>query len=323
MMQTSRFTVGSLAIIRSFLQYECNWYKVSHSKFFVEYESLSPSSPNFPIEKLCYVSCRIIIFKKRCYLLSLSINGVHYAQFMTNNLKMTKCTFHDYKYYILTMDPIVTCNIGFIPNYNYDLKPNSPSITAGAMYYNCTMITQDDLDDMNGKLATLGGSGVWYYKKDNTVQIITFVVNFDVFVACCESDMFPSLARIMYDTVGCQDEKCDFCNQHEIHVDPACKEIGCKINLNTCFCYVSCKKRKAKIFNEKYIYLFSEETITHLDILKSSNNVKSDINCHVHGYNNEEPVLIKNSNWSLVKIDPNLSNLIIKSCPILKRVVGI
>lgn len=317
--------------LRSFLQYECNWYRICKRDFYREYRCVSTSSPIFTTKsnpKKDCISCEIVVLKRNDeFVFSLALNGIHFGQYSTSKMKMKRQTVSaDVTFFILKIGSISNIDLNFIPQYKFAAGPEkSRFIDPTLMYENCSLVSFEEIQRISAesekKLFPLGACGSWCLVKDNTMCIYTFVAVYDLYLACCDKNVFPSLGKIIFDMLVCKKDECVFCKDHNKHVDQSGYIIGCISNQETCFCYTPCKQEKVFVNSPELLPLLSDEQITNLDLVHKKNSFSQDINKCVHGYNNDQPVVLKNSNWMLVKFSLELSRLIVLSCPVLKRLI--
>lgn len=329
----STYSIGHLNCLRSFLQRECNWFRVCKQPLYQEYRCVSTSSPVFIYKnkrnaKKC-LCCEMVILKKDGkYAFSLAINGIHYGQFISDYIKMRKQkVLTSIVYYIAEIKTISVIDLGFIPLYDYASQlEKSEMITPHIFYEACTLVSAEEAVNVcktNGdcKLVPLGGCGAWCIRDGNEVSIYTFCLNYDLFLACYDKETFPSLAKLIFDTIKCKQDDCIYCQAHDVHVDQSGQSCLRIVNTETCFCYSPCRQSRATVSNFDLTPLISDEPIDHLDILplKKSQFLSLDMNHYVHGYDGDKPIVLKTGNMMLVRLNPELSRLVLLSCPILKN----
>ncbi|HAC7399585.1 TPA_asm: hypothetical protein G0F00_24165, partial [Salmonella enterica] len=217
----------------------------------------------------------------------------------------------------------------FIPKYNSDCVTSMHCVTPELIYENCSIVCPEEASRLtvkgpgDNKLIPLGGCGVWCLKNGGDLYIYAFVLVYDLYVACYDKTIFPSLAKIVFDMIACDSEDCVFCKDHNKHVSQAGHIVGCVSNQETCFCYTPCQKKMTDINNPELISLLCDQEINKIDIMYPEKKapLSLDINSYVHGYLGDEPCALKCVNWMPIRISSALSRLIILSCPVCKRVV--
>ncbi|ANC96565.1 tegument protein UL16 [macacine betaherpesvirus 9] len=323
-------SIGSLGYLRSFLQNECNWFLIHKKKFFHEYRCVATSSPIFTFDKFkdC-LHCNIIILKRNSdFVFSLAINGIHAGQFMTNSMKLKKrIVTNDLLYYVLEIGPLTKIDLNFVPKYSSELILECKDVTPNTIYENSSIVSYSEAQLLTlkgageNKLIPLG-CGSWCLNNIDNYYIYTFVLNYDLYLACFDN-VLPSLSKIIFDMTACNNERCVFCKDHKKHVDSTGKTIGCIDNQETCFCYIPCRKKGVAISNSELSSLLCDQEIDTVDLMYPEKNAQlsTDINSFVTGYKNKEPIVLRNSNWILIRLNPALSRLILLSCPVCKRIV--
>ena len=325
-------SIGNLGCLRSFLQNECNWFSVCKKKLYHEYRCVATSSPVFAVDKFkdC-LHCNIIILKKNLdFVFSLAINGIHAGQFATNSIKLKKIIItNDLVYYILELGSLTVTDLHFIPKYNSEHVLNVRPITPNLMYDTCSIVSYDEAKLLTvkgpgeNKLIPLG-CGSWCLNNIGRYYVYTFVLVYDLYLACFEKNTLPSLSKVVFDMISCNNKHCVFCKDHSKHVEQTGKTVGCTDNQETCFCYTPCKKKMAKISNQDLSSLLCDQELDLLDLIypEKPTSLSTDINAYVHGHKNQEPVVLRNTNWILIRLDPAISRLILLSCPVCKRIVS-
>lgn len=275
--------------------------------------------------------CEMVVLKRSHeFMFSLAVNGIHFGQFLTGIMKFKKKQVAEgLCYYVLELGSISPVDLSFIPKYNSDCVTSMHCVTPELIYENCSIVCPEEASRLtvkgpgDNKLIPLGGCGVWCLKNGGDLYIYAFVLVYDLYVACYDKTIFPSLAKIVFDMIACDSEDCVFCKDHNKHVSQAGHIVGCVSNQETCFCYTPCQKKMTDINNPELISLLCDQEINKIDIMYPEKKapLSLDINSYVHGYIGDEPCALKCVNWMPIRISSALSRLIILSCPVCKRVV--
>jgi len=145
----------------------------------------------------------IIILKKNLdFVFSLAINGIHAGQFATNSIKLKKIIItNDLVYYILELGSLTVTDLHFIPKYNSEHVLNVRPITPNLIYDTCSIVSYDEAKLLTvkgpgeNKLIPLG-CGSWCLNNMGRYYVYTFVLVYDLYLACFEKNTLPSLSKV-------------------------------------------------------------------------------------------------------------------------------
>lgn len=304
-----------------------------------EYFAVSSLSQYFdprPVEeRKCdrHLYCQLLVLKRReFHVICFAVNGKFIGQFKCGIFRKSKYSVSEVgEYYVFRSNaPYATFELGFTPAFTPSSSvAGHAGLGAQLLYDNCSIVSEEEASEIvtrgtgTNKAIRLSGVCAWAVSRDGEVSIYAFSLKYDLYMACCDRSQFPSMAKMYADTVRC-DQECLFCRDHEKHVDPTARFIGCIPDMGVCFCCTPCTTPVAKITHTEHLPFFTEAD--------DADSLGYDIG----GVQTLSPFLakfvtvldssgtelkLKNGPWQLIKIEPALSRLIILACPVLKRLV--
>nr|CDI95429.1 GP94 [Caviid herpesvirus 2 str. CIDMTR] len=326
-----------LRSLKLFLERECVWRTVVNAQYYKQLCAVATKSAFFEAgvgdRNLCYTVVNVIILKRDGEnVLCISVNGKPYAQLAGRVRRVKKRIVDMDPFYLLRLIQVRPADLDFSPMFA------TPSSAAGAgamspmfLYEHCSLVGPEEASgfvtrggDEHGdvRLRRLG-VGSWVLVQGDTYTIYCFVLSCDLYVACCDRRFFPSAARMVAKTTACDSETCSFCRDHGKHVDVTGKFIGCVPERGCCLCYTSCGIRITPGQSETILPFLcdDDESVEAVQAtVRQDTRLSTKLSDYVCLKNvNGENVPVKDEAWNLMKIDPDLSLLIILSCPVLKR----
>ncbi|UEH20533.1 protein U65 [Elephant endotheliotropic herpesvirus 2] len=317
--------------LRQFLNKECIWRKTGKGMKHREYRCLSSASPwtilPHRAARVWSYQINVIIVKKRNsdYMLSLAIDGQHYKQILSPKVSTSLffvLPFPYTKFYKLTFDHFKYMDDEFTPGYD-----NSPlqhiTIPGLNLYDYCNVLSKPLSAQVAGAIVSIGNCGVWSVATGSQINLVCFALKYDLAVCLSDPKIFPSLARCMASAVGCNQETCSYCTGHDKHVGmfDVCGTHG--KNKELCLCSIPCARSDWKINDPSMKPLFCKEDITSIQIRDpppDPNIIFPKISQYFYGVTvDNRAVELKDDSFMLVRLDAKLSNMMILSCPILKR----
>lgn len=325
----SRFSVGDLARLRSYLTEECNWIIVHKSDYCREYRAVTSLPILYSVElvKPGRVGCGIVLLKKNdgSILVSVAFNGVHHGCFSATSLKFKKLRVSDNNIYnILSISPLTVCE-SVLPLYSvrssYAFRLNPSDI-----YDHAKVLSDADARNLFFKgpgknIICINGCGGWCTKSDGRYSLITFALQFDLYLGCCDGSVFPSLASIVQQLIKCKRKNCIFCNNHSGHVPQGGEQDKSGRNQKTCLCYTQCRNT-GHVNPMRYLPLMVDGNAHKITVRAKNNCLSTNISDFVTVVDGDgNPIPLKRNNWVLLKLGYTVSRLMVLSCPVLKSLV--
>lgn len=338
-MPTSRLSAKSLKHIRKFIENECSWMLVRKGLRHREYRAICSNSPflgkvSDTDDGRCLCASMMMFKRSDGHILCLSVNKQTVGQFLCAGVKREKFIVDGLSapvYSIQLLAILVPVKLGFTP-FVLPVKSvgGATGLPPGMIYQNACVVSKDEVNKnglvkKDGDFIGLGGVGAWVHLQNGIMTIYVMALCFDLFTACCDRVSFPSMAKIYFDSVRCDDEECKSCTDSGMHTDPTGKYCGCTPDVGVCFCYSPCRGMEAPVTNKHYLPYLEKETpidtifARRIDGKKGMPVLVSD--CIGAKSKQGGEIDVRTEPWQLLKLDPGLSRLIILSCPVLKRIV--
>ncbi|AAF99182.1 pR94 [rat cytomegalovirus strain Maastricht] len=339
-MPTPRLSAKSLKNVKAFVERECTWLLVRRGQRHREYRAVCCGSPYLgrvseTDDGRCLGACMMLFKRSDGYVLSLTVNGESAGQFGCHGVLRERLVVDGLEdvamYAVKIMSPLVPVKLGFTP---YMLPPKSVAGSMGlnpaVIYANSYLVGEEEARDVKSDALSLvfgvGGVGAWIRVRGAALTLYAFALSSDLYTACCDRIMFPSLAKIYTASVGCGDDGCEGCRDPGRHVDPTAGFFGCVPDTGTCFCYMTCAGLDAPVRNPGYLpYLEADPaSISRLYVKKFDG--KKGLPCRASeciGARDARgaEVAVRDDTFRLVRVDPALSRLIVLACPALKMMV--
>lgn len=326
----SIYSSQGLQLLQNFIYRECIWIRGRIENKYREYKCTASLSTRFipalpHLERFWYYNVIVVILKHRDYgyILNIAINGNHYAQLGAKKVSVSRYFgMPSPMFYRLHVQDISKADLTFIPRY--DFSPSSDITLNGlTVYDHCTVVTKT-LDVNSKTIIPIGKCGIWCVRFKDRYTLYMFTLKYDLGVVCWpHSTVFPSLSHLLIEANGCDSDMCGFCRGHEKHVDVFNAAPGVSRNFQTCFCGVPCEKAPWTIKDSQFKPLFAQQEIERLMYRHDKINGKvlqPDINMYFEATDAKGNIIpLENNNWTLLRLDPRLSYMIIVACPVLKR----
>lgn len=338
-MPTPRLSAKSLKNVKAFVERECTWQLIRKGQRHREYRAVCSASPYLgrvseTDDGRCLGACMMLFKRSDGYVLTLSVNGEMAGQFGCQGVLRERLFIDGLEplalYAVKIMSPLMPVKLGFTP---YMLPPKSvvgsPGLDPAVIYANSYLVTGEEAKEVKSDAMSLvfgvSGVGAWIRMRGPVLTLYVFGLNSDLYTACCDRLMFPSLAKIYAESVKCDGDECEGCRDPGRHVDPTASFFGCVPDSGTCFCYMACGGFDAPVRNRGYLpYLETDAPISRLFVKKFDG--KKGLPYKVSECIGAKDALgaevaVRDNTFSLMRVDPALSRLIVLACPVLKMMV--
>lgn len=337
-MPTPRLSAKSLKNVKAFIERDCTWFLVRKGQRHRQYRAVCSASPYLgrvseTDDGRCLGASMALFKRSDGYILSLAINGEAVGQFGCQGVLREKLVVDgvDEEIYVVKiMSPLVSVKLGFAP---YMSVPRSVAGSGGlnpaVIYANSYVVSEDEAREARSDSLTLlfsvVGVGTWVRVRGAMITLYVFALCSDLYMACCDRVLFPSLAKLYAESVKCGDDGCDRCRDSGRHVDPVGAFFGCTPDSGTCFCYATCGRSDPLVRNPGYMPYFEMETpISRLFVKKFDGRKGLPFKLSEYigakdAQGNEVPV--RDNTFQLFRLDHGLSRLIVLACPMLKMMV--
>lgn len=331
---------NDLKCVKHFVEKECAWrlclkndrcrcyYAISTESTYFHPDPEDDDGGDDANSMLCQLT---VLRQGQDNVLFLTVNGKTVGQFRCGVMKKRKCSVLDLgEFYLFSSSGPFLRSERKLVSSPVPLKETVESrfLEPGFLYEHCSLVTPREADAAviggagDNRATRLGGVCAWAVFIGDEVSIYCYVINFDLFAACCDRTRFPSMARLYAESVRCDSLTCKFCRDHGKHVDVAGKFFGCVPDCGSCFCYVPCRSPVAMVSDRSSMPFFTQSDggASLINKVVSLAPIGLDVSRHIGVLDEQGKELeVKRDAWTLVKLEPELSRLIILCCPVLKR----
>lgn len=337
-MPTPRLSAKSLKNVKAFVEKDCTWFLVRKGQRHREYRAVCSASPYLgrvseTDDGRCLGAAMALFKRSDGYVMSLAVNGEVVGQFGCHGVLRERLILDgvdDYLYVVKIMSPLVPVKLGFAP---YLSAPRSVAGSGGldpaVIYANSYLVTEDEAKEVRNDPLTLvfglSGVGAWIRVRGAVITLYAFALCSDLYMACCDRLLFPSLAKLYAETVKCDGDGCDRCRDSGRHVDPVARFFGCTPDSGICFCYAACGGADAPVRETSYLpYFETDAPVSRLFVRKfdGRKGLPFKVSECIGGKDARgAEVPLRDNTFQLVRLDDVLSRLIVLACPVLKTMI--